>query len=393
MKRLVRLLSLGLLGLILLGTPAEAAAPSIKPPGVVAAETLSQVTGIAISPLMGVGAVGAWRYFQTPPAQRARLSWYAQPWFWIPSLVLVAMCFAKDAAGPVIPTALKKPLDIAEVFENKLSGLIATGAIIPLVLEMFRAVQPEAASLGGSGMGAIDLTPLYGALMVPVALIAYAIVFLVSHTINILILISPFATVDAALKGFRLFLLSTVAGSSLVSSTAGAIWAGVLILCCLPLAGWAFRLAVFGHVFAWDIVTFRRKRFIPTVTRNRAFLARKLDGVPRRTFGHLTREADGSLVFSYRPWLVLAPRRVTLPRARYAIGRGFLHPELLEVRGTELEDVLDLPPRYCTHEAEFGLACGVEDVRDVGLLAAWSWFRSLFGAQPAPEPPAEPATA
>ena len=97
-----------ILSLLVLGlyTPPRVEAANPKPPGIAAAETLSQVTGIAISPLLGVGAVGAYRYIQTPSAQRAKLSWYAQPWFWGPALLIVGLCFLKDALGPAVPTAL-----------------------------------------------------------------------------------------------------------------------------------------------------------------------------------------------------------------------------------------------------------------------------------------------
>ena len=47
------------------------------------AQTISLITGVAISPLLGTGAVGAWRYFQVKtPQERANLPWFAQPWFW-----------------------------------------------------------------------------------------------------------------------------------------------------------------------------------------------------------------------------------------------------------------------------------------------------------------------
>jgi hypothetical protein len=386
MKRLLSLWLTLLFAVALLApAPAHAAAARDHTPGVEAAETLSQVTGIAISPLLGVGAVGAYKYFKTPAARRASLSWYAQPWFWTPALLLVLACLVKDTAGTVIPTALKKPFDIAEVFENKLSGVVAAGAVIPMVLDMFKRVDAESAavSLAGAGFGAVDLAPLWGALMVPFALLAYGVVFLVSHTINILILISPFATVDAALKSFRLFLLSTVTLTAFASPTFGAVWSGLIILCCLPLAGWAFRLFVYGEVLAWDLLTFRRRRFTPSPTANWAFLARKLGGVPVRTYGKLTLGEAGNLVFAYRPFLLLPERRITLPAARHAVGRGFLHPELLEVSGDDHEDVLDLPPRYNTHEAAFGEAYRITEVRDVGLRAAWSWFKGLFGGEPA----------
>ena len=85
MKRLFRpLLALLLVG-ALLSPSSVAAAPSTAStasakaevsPGVQAAQTLSQVTGIAISPLLGVGAVGAYKYMNASEAERAKLSWY-----------------------------------------------------------------------------------------------------------------------------------------------------------------------------------------------------------------------------------------------------------------------------------------------------------------------------
>jgi len=49
--------------------------------GVKAAEALSTITGVAISPLFGVSAVGAYKYWKTDPDRRATLPWFAQPWF------------------------------------------------------------------------------------------------------------------------------------------------------------------------------------------------------------------------------------------------------------------------------------------------------------------------
>ena len=72
------------------------------------AQTLSQITGVAISPLMGVSVVGAWDYFHAKtPEAKAKLNWYADPMFWVPALLLVGACFLKDSCGVVVPTALK----------------------------------------------------------------------------------------------------------------------------------------------------------------------------------------------------------------------------------------------------------------------------------------------
>ena len=104
-----------------------------KAPGAQFAESISTVTGVAISPLLGTSAYGAVHYYRTPIEKRHTLPWFAQPWFWGPALALVGLCFLKDTAGTALPTALKKPLDVAETVEHKVSGLIAAGAFVPFV--------------------------------------------------------------------------------------------------------------------------------------------------------------------------------------------------------------------------------------------------------------------
>src|SRR6266568_916320 len=98
-------------------------------PGKKIAETVSLITGVAISPLLGVSSVGAYQYFKAKtPEEKAKLPWFANPLFWVPALLLVSACVVKDTAGTMLPTAAKKPLDVAEAVEHKISGLIAVGA-------------------------------------------------------------------------------------------------------------------------------------------------------------------------------------------------------------------------------------------------------------------------
>src|ERR1700722_18081967 len=72
---------------------APAAPPTAKPPapGTELAKAISKITGVAISPLFGASAIGAWKYAETPPEARAKLPWYAQPWFWVPAFVIVGL--------------------------------------------------------------------------------------------------------------------------------------------------------------------------------------------------------------------------------------------------------------------------------------------------------------
>ena len=357
--------------------------PAAASPGVQAAETLSQITGIAISPLLGVGAVGAYRYLHTPEKDRANLSWYSNPLFWIPALLVVGVCMAKDTLGTVLPTSLKKPLDVLELFENKASGLVATGAVVPMAMEVFKAVNPPGASLFPTGaefpFAAMDFSWMGNLLMVPLALLVYASVWVVSHTIHVLILVSPFSTVDAALKAFRAGLLATVAGTHWINPNLGALWAGLIALVCIFLAGWAFRLAVFGHVFAWDLLTFRHRRFTPDSRENWAFSGSGLSSVAIRTYGRVLRAESGGLVFKHRPFLVLAERTTSVPAGRHEVGRGLIHPELLRIEGDSSSCVLNFPPRFKGGEAALASACDAHGVRDIGLRAAIAWIKNALG--------------
>ncbi len=381
-----------LLTTVLLANPAHAAISASgngdpNPQAKKLCETISLVTGVAISPLLGVGGVGAWQFFSAKtPEEKAALPWFANPLFWLPAMLLVGVCFLKDAAGPVVlPSALKKPLDVAEAVENKVSGLVATGAFVPLVATIFKSMPSNSgASLADLGFASFDLNWLYNALMIPVAMAAFFIVFLASNAINILILISPFSTVDAALKSFRAAILASVVGTSFMNPWIGAAWAIIVILISYLIAGWSFRLSHFGVVFIWDFFTGRKHRFQPDAKENKMFLARKINKVPSRTYGKLSRNEKGELVLNYRPWLILPKRSLVLPPGTYETGRGIFYSEIVRVDGGDATtSVILLPPRYLGHEERVAKIYNLAGTRDVGLRAAWAWFKSLFTGAPA----------
>ena len=204
------------------------------------------------------------------------------------------------------------------------------------------------------------------------------IVFLASNAINILILLSPFTTVDAALKSFRLAILGTVAGSAWMNPWFGAAWALIIVLISYFIAGWSFRLSHFGMVFVWDVITFRRKRFTPDTAENKLFLWRKINKVPARTYGRLKRDDKGNFVLTYRPWLVLPVRTVVLPEGKYAVGNAVFWQSFQRVEGDDSENIVLLPPRYRGHEEELVKVYGLTGVREAGLRRAWKWIKELF---------------
>jgi len=386
MKKILSLLIALVIGLSAISASA-ATQPGYATPGAEFAQNLSVLTGVAITPLLGTSAYGAVKWWKAPQAERAKLPWFAQPWFFVPALLLVGVCLLKDTAGTALPTAMKKPLDIAEAVENKVSGIVATGAFVPFLMLMTKdaAGGPEA-MLSSMGVASAGFSGLLHYLLLPVSMIAFFLVFLASNAINVLIILSPFTTVDAALKGARLAVLGTVTVSAWANPWIGAAWALIIILISYFIAGWSFRLSHFGFIFVWDFFTFRRARFTPDPKENKLFLGRQIDKVPARTYGRLSLNEAGRLVLKYRPWLVMPARTLVLPEAKYAVGKGAFFTEILQLEGDDFKTALLLPPRYRGDEEKLVSIYGLTDVRPIGLHAVWVWLKESLGFKDQPSP-------
>jgi hypothetical protein len=359
-------------------------------PVVPIATAVSTVTGIAISPLLGTGAYGAYQWATAKDeAARAALPWYAQWAFFGPAILIVGVCAAKDALGTALPPGLKKPLDVLETIENKATGLVAAGAVVPFTMgalsKMIVGAQTPATDgmLASSGLATIhlasfDFSSVLNILTVPFGIAMFALVWMASHAINVLILLSPWGAIDAALKGARTGLLGLLTLSATINPWVGAALSLVVIVVAYFVAGWAFRLTVFGSVFCWDFFTLRRKRFSPAENDNLMFAGANLPGVPPRTYGRLVQRTETRAIeFFYRPWLVLPVRSAKVPLEKLTVGKGLFFSSIGEDSG---KTFLLLPPRYHGHEEVLVRAYGLTGgVRDAGLRKAWSVLRELFG--------------
>lgn len=400
MKRLVPLIALSLLlafgaapllrATTAAGAPVESA--SDRSPAAPYATAIATVTGVAISPLLGTAGLGVWQNWRAKtPEQKAALPWFAKWSFILPALGIVGVCAAKDAFGAVVPPGLKKPLDVLETIENKASGLVAAGAVVPFTMgalsDMILASAPAGggAALPHSGaatiaVGAIDWSWALNILTVPLGVAVFGVVWLASHAINALILLSPWGAIDAALKGARTALLGLVVGVSALDPWVGLALSLVVILVAWLIAGWAFRLSVFGAIFCWDFLSFRKTRFsLAPGGGNRLFSSNVLTkrGVPMRTYGRLKNEPEnGRWMFRYRPWLVLPEKATEVRLDAPAVGAGLFISSIQDGDKTAFV----LPPRYRGHEAEVADAYGIGGgVRPAGLLKAWGALRELFG--------------
>ena len=367
---------------------------------------VATITGAAISPLVGVCAIGAWEYYRTPEPQRAKLPFYSSPKFWIPIGILLLLVFLKDTIGSAAPL-LKKPLDALEVLlVNKAALVLVAFPVVfhetakllgaASIRQLFSAFEPvvHAAESGATGTLASAATATLAVVMVISGLVISAIVWMVWQAFDVLVLLSPFPLLDMLLKAARTAVLALLAGVTLWSREAGMVFSIVIILICFLLAGWAYRLLIFGIVVSWDLLRLLVIRSRTTSRAGeaiRAFTARRQRMVPKRTFGRLSLTPDGRLEFRYRRYPLWPVRTLDLGAASsYEIGRGLLNPFLIKP-GEEpgkFRTLLRILPRYTKSEEALRETLGARGVRDIrfgrGFRAFWRWLSEK-------EPEAAPA--
>jgi hypothetical protein len=367
------------------------------------ARTVTVATGVPISPLLGVSALGALRWWHTSESGRASLPWYARPWFWGSGLFLVFLFAANTTIGSLVP-GLKKPMDFVEEHENKLSALLATPIVL---LEIHRllvaggAISARLPAVGATpaapGLAALTggaaLGDAAGILLGALYVVVFFVVFLAFHAIQVLIALSPSALLDLLLRGFRLAMMAVAAAAAGLHPYVGALWGLLVLAVCWLVAGWSFRLTVFGTVCSWEFLSGRDGRSDPRHEPLAAFSGRGLEGVPVRSLGRLEAGGEGGWTFRWRPWLILPARLVTLgPVAGLALLRGAVSPLLVRTGPVREATLARFPPRFRRREQELAARMGVAEVRDGrvvrGLKATWRWLRSLVAGGEGSEAPA-----
>lgn len=355
-------------------------------PGVALSQGVTEITGVAVSPLLGVSGVGAWRYWNTSAEQRNALPWYAQPWAWGTGFAVLLVCFLKDSLGTAVPGLLKKPLDMVELFENKLSALVASGAFVPLVaremsmhLQAERGIEVPTASLVAPGFALIDASWF----MIPASVLAFLVVWVCCHAVNVLIILSPSSWLDALLKLARTGLLVLLGLLYLIAPWLAALLCLALIAVAVWLAPAALRFMIFGTRYAADILMPWRGRRRATPEEPHVFALGRMGGLPPRTGGRLVRLGDGGLAFRHRRACVLHQRVFRLPEGTLHVEKGMFAPALVHQAGRDGESKLLLfLPRYRGKEEAIVRSLKLQGVRDHavarGFAALKGWLAGML---------------
>ena len=301
----------------------------------------------------------------------------------------------KDTVGSAAPL-LKKPLDAIEILVvNKAAFLFA---VLPVVWHEAAAVSdwhfPGGCCRPDSCLRCTPprrVRPLPSGSAIPMVLavvtgaaVALA-VWLTGHALDVLALLSPIPLLDVFFKASRVAVFLAVGRTQRVLNSRAALVVSLVVIgVCLLCFWWALRLAVFGAVFAWDILRSRLfgQRRDPSLDGEvLGFTAYAIGGLRKRSFGALRIAADGSLEFAHRPVGIGFRSAVRLQNSeKYEVGKGFIFPCVLAPgkTGKNYRFQFRLLPRYTGFEEEIRDVLRLGGVRDLRvpseLQSAWNWL-------------------
>ena len=373
---------------------------------------ITELTGVALSPLVCLVVVGGIDYYKAKVEKRP-VKWYFSLWF-LGALILILVLIAlKDTIGEAVHV-LKKPLDALDFVQHKFSGILAFSIVAPqLVLALLapvgqttsyllRLIDPVAPAYAGQpGFmegGMLTGTVLAVAIIVCVLIAAlyFLIIWLAAGAVETLILLSPIPFVGVILRGFRLSILGVLGLGVIISPVIGILISLVILYVSYRILGWSFRLSVFGWMLVYDPLT-GQKNYVDLKRERhlKAFSSPEIRDVKNRSYGRLVKEGK-DLVFEYRPWLVFPRRRVVAPEPLKQIGiaRGTLFPSVVAMReGHRRHPALyQLAPRYKGHEEGIARLLGVSpEIHDQRFhrrfVDAWRWIMGqLSNGSPAVQP-------
>ena len=352
------------------------------------AENISAATGLGISPFFVMGAMGAYKYSVTSETERPNLEWYCHPAVWGTIWILIILCALKVCISSVVPGATK-PLDAVERATKQVAGPIAglsvAGTSVLKSSALFTATTEHSASpVMCASLLPADALPGWLVLL-SFCFFGFGMVWLSFNAIDTLIFLCPFGAVEFVSKFLKIALLLVICGALWLSPLLALLICAILILIAAKLAGWAFRITVFGMVITADSIFPWIGRKKADTSNPHAFVACRPLRVPSRTYGRLN-YVNGKHIFTYRPFLILPKKRVALPGGNRYIVRGVLMPSASDAMTSKASARILFPPRYRGKEEFLARGLMINEIRDCAIIRGWKafkiWFSEAFGMKP-----------
>ncbi|MBN1573702.1 MAG: hypothetical protein JW984_10955 [Deltaproteobacteria bacterium] len=372
------------------------------------ASEISTMVGIAINPLLGMVCVGGFEFYKAKTKSEP-LSWYNSLWFLIPAALILLIIALKDTIGEALPP-LKKFLDGFELVEHKVFAVLAFSSRVPSIVDSLNAPLSKYVSsildnfgiatayaatsgglAGGVGDGVSNIISIVAVILIVLfCAVIFFVVWLTSGVVETLSFLSPIPFAGLLLKIVRLLLLFFFTVLSILSVFLGFIISMIIVLLCIKLAGWSFRLSVFGIVIFKDNITMKWKRFDVRGEKHiRVFSSKNIESVKNRSYGRFIKEGD-KLVFLYKPFLVFKERSIFIDERpdNLKIAKGLLYPSVVIFDSISNSHTLlfHLRPMYRNHEENVAELIGIQkDVHQLWVVTKlrgiWRWIKDQISEE------------
>ena len=366
--------------------------------GEIIANEISKATGCAISPILGISVLGAYTYYTTQIEERDKVPWHAAPKFWVPLLVVLLGIILKDSSKITLPKVFVMPLDAIEVLlEKNVSAVLALLVLLSSITgqgfeklqlsvhELSVSLVPTAfagETLSNSAAAASSGLLELGILSFIVTLV-YGVVWIVSQSLNFLIFLCPFSSVDLMMTTFKNSTVAVLLGAYLFNPYLGLVVALVIIIISFLLFSWSYRFVIFGTLLSSDILFKKHIKFRFVSDDVKAFAGSDIPGVPAMSYGSLKKHGS-TLEFTYKPWLLMSKRAkdTSIQCENCDVGVATLSPVIVDKKAiADSESTLfRLRPLYTSHETGVAELLGLNGVLDVTVgKSVRKWISDLFG--------------
>ena len=344
------------------------------------AARLTALTSLSISPILVGGGRSALLYLRASDAEKQRLPWHASPWYWGPLLGLGLTFFLAHVIGTSVPV-LGKTVEAIRNLESKFSLIYASPLFLAAGTELLGSLEKAGIAISPIGTAvaagrvatSAPVDAIFGGLL---GFAVFGVIWLSNQALHAIVLMSPSALLGMFLRFLHLLVLGLLLTAAVISPFLGAILALLILLISARIAGWNLRLSVFGTVFAWDLLLFRRQQ--PVEKSVLAFSSSALS-LPARTLGRLV-WTDGRLAFVYRYWMIGPSRIVAIAATNQILSYGVFYSQIVQLDKQRKMPILTLPPRYRGSEAAVALFAGCGATPSPlkgGMRAALAWLTQL----------------
>ncbi|MBU3729869.1 MAG: hypothetical protein FGM37_11585 [Phycisphaerales bacterium] len=91
---------------------------------------LTELTGVAVSPLLVFSGLGAYQYFASPTQPDVPRPLHTQPLVWGAFLLILCITWISSISGLVLPSPIKSVVDSLQYLQEHVTGLLAAGMLM-----------------------------------------------------------------------------------------------------------------------------------------------------------------------------------------------------------------------------------------------------------------------